>query len=80
MAQFYVENKEDLKNRVKEAVEIQGSLTLQTLFNGDYLTPSLGVCYVAILTVIVLYLASRFFSTGRVMTAKIRFKKRKTGE
>ncbi|MEM2980885.1 MAG: ABC transporter permease [Thermoproteota archaeon] len=59
---------------------IHPSLTLQTLFNGDYLTPSLGICYVAILTVIVLYLAARFFSTGRILTAKIRFKKRKAGE
>jgi ABC-2 type transport system permease protein len=55
-------------------------LTLQTLFNGDYLTPLLGICYLAILTVMVLYLAARFFETGRILTAKIRFKKGKIAE
>jgi ABC-2 type transport system permease protein len=59
---------------------IHPSLTFQTLFNGDYLTPFLGICYVAILTVIVLYLAARFFSTGRILAAKVSFRKRKAEE
>lgn len=59
---------------------IHPSLTLQSLFNGDYLMPFLGICYVTILSIIVLYLAAKFFTTGRILTAKIRFKKRKAVE
>ncbi|MEM2088731.1 MAG: ABC transporter permease [Thermoproteota archaeon] len=59
---------------------IHPSLTLQTLFSGDYLTPLLGICYVTILTILILYLTARFFKTGKILTAKIRFKKRKAEE
>jgi ABC-2 type transport system permease protein len=40
---------------------------------GDYVTPSLGIVYVAIFTVVIMYIASRLFATEKILTAKLRF-------
>jgi ABC-2 type transport system permease protein len=45
---------------------------------GDYTTVVLGIVYVAIFTVIIMYIASRLFSTEKILTAKLIFKRGKT--
>lgn len=42
---------------------------------GDYTTAVLGIIYVAIFTVVVMYVASRLFATEKILTAKLKFKK-----
>jgi ABC-2 type transport system permease protein len=44
---------------------------------GDYTTVVLGIVYVAIFTVVIMYLASRLFATEKILTAKLNFKKSK---
>ena len=51
-------------------------------FTGDYLTAVLGIVYVSIFTIVVLYVAARLFGTEKILTAKLklrklRFRKRK---
>ena len=41
---------------------------------GDYLTPALGIVYVAAFTLVIMYVASRLFATERILTAKLRFR------
>jgi len=41
---------------------------------GDYRTAVLGIVYVAIFTVVVMYAASRLFATEKILTAKLKFK------
>jgi ABC-2 type transport system permease protein len=41
---------------------------------GDYLTPILGIAYVSVFTVVVLYAASRLFATEKILTAKLKFR------
>jgi ABC-2 type transport system permease protein len=42
---------------------------------GDYTTVAFGIIYVAIFTVVIMYLASRLFATEKILTAKLMFKK-----
>ena len=49
-------------------------LTSKIAFTGDYLTAILGILYVALFTITVLYLASRLFGTEKILTAKLRFR------
>jgi ABC-2 type transport system permease protein len=42
---------------------------------GDYLIVALGIVYVAIFTVVIMYFASKLFSTEKILTAKLMFKK-----
>jgi len=44
-------------------------------FTGDYLTAVLGIVYVSIFTVVVLYVAARLFGTEKILTAKLKLKK-----
>jgi ABC-2 type transport system permease protein len=44
---------------------------------GDYTTVVFGIVYVAIFTVVIMYLASRLFATEKILTAKLNFKKSK---
>ncbi|MCW3997515.1 MAG: ABC transporter permease [Candidatus Bathyarchaeota archaeon] len=46
---------------------------------GDYTTVILGIIYVAAFTVVIMYIASRLFATEKILTAKLRFKRKKTG-
>ncbi len=43
---------------------------------GDYTTVLFGIIYVTIFTVIIMYFASKLFSTEKILTAKLMFKKR----
>jgi len=44
---------------------------------GDYWTVVFGIVYVAAFTVVIMYIASRFFATEKILTAKLKFGKRK---
>ena len=41
---------------------------------GDYWTAILGIVYVAVFTVVIMYVASRLFATEKILTAKLRFR------
>jgi len=43
---------------------------------GDYTTVAFGIIYVAAFTVVIMYIASRLFATEKILTAKLRFKRR----
>ncbi len=43
---------------------------------GDYATVAFGIVYVSVFTVVILYFASRLFSTEKILTAKLVFKKK----
>jgi ABC-2 type transport system permease protein len=43
---------------------------------GDYTTVIFGIIYVAIFTVVIMYIASRLFATEKILTAKLKFKRR----
>jgi ABC-2 type transport system permease protein len=43
---------------------------------GDYSTVIFGIIYVAAFTVVIMYIASRLFATEKILTAKLRFRRR----
>jgi ABC-2 type transport system permease protein len=43
----------------------------------DYTTILLGIIYVAAFTIVIMYIASRFFATEKILTAKLRFRRKK---
>jgi ABC-2 type transport system permease protein len=45
---------------------------------GDYTTVVLGIIYVAAFTLVIMYIASRLFATEKILTAKLRFRRRGT--
>ena len=48
---------------------------------GDYTTVILGIIYVAIFTLVIMYIASRLFATEKILTAKLKFRRsKKTSE
>ncbi|UCH32618.1 MAG: ABC transporter permease [Candidatus Bathyarchaeota archaeon] len=49
-------------------------LAAQASITGNYLMAILGVVYVAVFTVALLYLASRLFATEKILTAKLKFR------
>ncbi len=53
----------------------QPILASKAIVLGDYLTPALGIVYVAIFTIGIMYLASRLFATEKILTAKLRMGK-----
>lgn len=50
-------------------------LAANVTFTGNYLGAISGIVYMAIFTVIVLYIASRLFGTEKILTAKLKFRK-----
>ena len=50
-------------------------LAANVTFTGNYIGAIGGIVYMAIFTVIVLYIASRLFGTEKILTAKLKFKK-----
>ena len=42
---------------------------------GDYSTVVFGIIYVAVFTVVIMYIASRLFATEKILTAKLKFKR-----
>lgn len=51
----------------------------KAIIMGDYWTAALGIVYVSVFTMIVMYAASRLFATEKILTAKIKFKKMRIG-
>lgn len=49
-------------------------LAAQASFTGDYLSAIFGVAYVALFTVVLLYLAAKLFATEKILTAKLKFR------
>jgi ABC-2 type transport system permease protein len=47
---------------------------------GDYWTAILGIVYVAVFTVVIMYVASRLFATEKILTAKLRFRGLRRGK
>lgn len=52
-------------------------LASKAVVTGDYGTVVFGIVYVAIFTVVIMYIASRLFATEKILTAKLRFRKGK---
>jgi len=50
-------------------------LAANVSFTGNYLGAIGGIAYMAIFTVVVLYIAARLFGTERILTAKLKFKR-----
>jgi len=55
-------------------------LASKAVVTGDYATVLFGIIYVALFTVIIMYIASRLFATEKILTAKFRFGKSKAKE
>jgi ABC-2 type transport system permease protein len=47
---------------------------------GDYTTVVFGIVYVAAFTIIIMYIASRLFATEKILTAKLKFRRRGFGK
>jgi ABC-2 type transport system permease protein len=52
-------------------------LASKAAFMGDYLVMLRGIAYISAFTVLVLYIAAKIFTTERIITARISFRKRK---
>jgi ABC-2 type transport system permease protein len=50
-------------------------LATNVTFTGNYIGAIGGIVYMAIFTIIVLYIASRLFGTEKILTAKLRFRR-----
>jgi ABC-2 type transport system permease protein len=50
-------------------------LASNVAFTGDYLTAVMGIVYMSIFTIVVLYIAARIFGTEKILTAKLKFRK-----
>lgn len=50
-------------------------LTARAAVTGDYFLAIGGIAYVTIFTVIILYIAARFFATEKILTAKIKLRR-----
>src|SRR3990170_3422119 len=55
-------------------------LAARATITGDYFTAAWGIGYVAIFTLVILYLAARIFATEKILTAKIRLGRKKPRE
>jgi ABC-2 type transport system permease protein len=53
-------------------------IAAKAVVTGDYGIVVFGIVYVAIFTVVIMYIASRLFATEKILTAKLRFGKGKT--
>jgi ABC-2 type transport system permease protein len=58
----------------------QPILASKAITAGDYLTAGLGIVYVTVFTLVVMYIASRLFATEKILTAKLRFKGLRKGK
>jgi len=50
-------------------------LASNVAFTGNYLTAVIGIVYMSIFTIVVLYIAARIFGTEKILTAKLKFRK-----
>jgi ABC-2 type transport system permease protein len=52
-------------------------LATNVSFTGNYIGALGGIAYMAIFTIVVLFIASRLFGTEKILTAKLKFQRRK---
>jgi ABC-2 type transport system permease protein len=52
-------------------------LAARASFTGDYTTAILGIAYVTIFTLVVLYIAAKIFTTEKILTMKLRLRRQK---
>lgn len=52
----------------------QPIIASKAVIMGDYLTVVFGIVYVAVFTLVIMYIASRLFATEKILTAKLKFK------
>ena len=52
-------------------------LAARASFTGDYTTAVLGIVYVTAFTLVLLYIAARIFTTEKILTMKLRLRRRK---
>ena len=52
-------------------------LAARASFTGDYTTAILGIAYVTIFTLAVLYIAAKIFTTEKILTMKLRLRRQK---
>ncbi|MBE0511784.1 ABC transporter permease [Candidatus Bathyarchaeota archaeon] len=50
-------------------------LAARVAFTGDYFMAVIGIVYVAIFTVVVLYIAAKLFGTEKILTARLKFRR-----
>ena len=50
-------------------------LASRVAFTGDYMSAALGIAYMSIFTLVVLYIAARIFGTEKILTAKLKFRR-----
>ena len=50
-------------------------LAARAAVTGNYLMAIGGIAYVSIFTVVILYVAAKFFATEKILTARIKFRK-----
>ena len=55
-------------------------ITSRAVTMSDYWTAALGIIYVSLFTIVVMYAASRLFATEKILTAKLKFKRGKRGK
>jgi len=55
-------------------------LAARAMITGDYFTSILGIGYVAIFTLAILYVAARIFATERILTMRLRWRRAKKRE
>jgi len=55
-------------------------LAARSLITGDYFTAIWGIGYVTIFTLVVLYVAARIFATEKILTIRLRLRRRKIRE
>ncbi|MFQ6074123.1 MAG: ABC transporter permease [Candidatus Bathyarchaeia archaeon] len=55
-------------------------LAARAMITGDYLTAIWGIGYVTIFTLVILYVAARIFATEKILTMRLRLRRRKTRE
>lgn len=58
----------------------QPVIASKAIISGDYLLAVSGIIYVAIFTMVVMYIASRLFATEKILTAKLRFGRKRGKE
>jgi ABC-2 type transport system permease protein len=50
-------------------------LAARAAFTGDHLTAIIGIVYVSLFTIAVLYIAARLFGTEKILTARLKFRR-----
>jgi ABC-2 type transport system permease protein len=54
----------------------QPIIASKAVIMSDYTTAIFGIIYVAAFTLVVMYIASRLFATEKILTAKLKFKRK----